>query len=134
LYWDFGANGPRQRLPEPDKSDFKGDVDGASSWRTNSPDEVGRFMGVRAAKKKMGNHGAFSDKQLAAKGLVAVKTEGKDPELVKAGLEHYSIRPASNPDPNVKLTEEEMRFVDSKLKELSSSPAAKAKPKDFGCG
>ena len=91
-------------------------------------------MGVRAAGGNKGNHGAVSQQQLVDKGLVPVETPGNNPAMEAAGLKHYSIRPATNPDPNVPLTEAEMRFVDSKLNELKASLAAKAKPSEFGCG
>ena len=40
--------------------------------------------------------------------------------------------PADSPDPNVKLTNEQMDFVKAQLESIQ--PVIKAKPKEFGCG
>jgi hypothetical protein len=130
LIWGFGASGPRQRLPDPAKGS-QGDLDGASAWRTGSADEAARFLGARATEGGTGNHGAITEAQLASQGLVAVETPGHG-AAADAGLQHVSIRPATNPDPSVDLTEAEMLEVKAKLEALQ--PVAKAKPKDFGCG
>ncbi len=50
-----------------------------------------------------------------------------------AGIPHYSIRPANNPDPSIKLTEAEMNSVKAKLEKIGNAPT-QAKAKDFGCG
>lgn len=140
LFWGLGASGPRQRLPrtaDPNNPDPKlrsphpGDPDGASAWRTASPDEVARFLGARASEGGTGNHGAITEAQLAEVGLVAVVTPGTG-AAAAAGLQHVSIRPAANPDPQVPLTDAEMAEVKAKLETIT--PAAKGKAKDFGCG
>lgn len=100
---------PRQRLPDPSRN-FAGDLDGASAWNANSRTETGRFMGVRGSGRGTGNHGAITQAQLAETGLVAVETPGHVLGLVDAGLKHYSVRPATNHDPSVDLTQAEMEF------------------------
>jgi hypothetical protein len=139
LIWGLGSGGPRQRLPvkadpsSPDpklRAGVKGDLDGASGWRTGSQDEVGRLVGTRATEGATGNHGAITEAQLKSKGLVAVNTAG-DGALAEAGFQHVSIRPESNPDPSVNLTDAEMQEVKTKLEELA--PVAQNKAGDFLC-
>jgi hypothetical protein len=126
LIWGLGGGGPRQRMPAPD---FKGDVDGASGWRTSSTDQVGRLVGARA-QESTSNHGATTEAQLKAQGLVAVDTPGEG-VLADAGFQHVSIRPQSNPDPTVELTDAEMAEVKAKLDALK--PVAQSKAADFLC-
>jgi len=126
LIWGLGGRGPRQRTPGPN---FKGDVDGASGWRTGSTDEVGRLVGTRV-QESTSNHGAITEAQLKTQGLVAVNTTGEGP-LADAGFQHVSIRPESNPDPAVDLTEAEMVDVAAKLEKLD--PVAQSKAADFLC-
>jgi hypothetical protein len=145
LFWGFGAKGPRMRPPRlasPDAPDpklrepFPGDKDGASCWQTESPDEVGRFLGARATEPGVSPNtkmGAFSQSQLEGEGLVAVETPAHG-VVAQAGIKHRSIRLASNPNPDVDLTEAEMIEIKTKLEKLTEAPAAQAKPKDFGCG
>jgi Pretoxin HINT domain len=139
LIWGLGAKGPRQRMPSPGdptsqdpklREPITGDTDGASGWRTNSTDGVGRFLGVRNIEGGTGNHGAITEAQLASKGLVAVNTEGTG-ALAEAGFQHVSIRPQSNSDANIPLTRAEMDEVITKLEELT--PVAQNKPADFLC-
>ena len=137
LFWGLGASGPRQRLPdagdpETGKLPSKGDPDGASAFESTSEATVKRGMGVRGAAGKGGNMGAISEGQLAAADLVAVPTPSTDALATEAGMQHYSIRPKSNPDPKVDLTPQEMADVKAKLEAMK--PVAQAKPKDFGCG
>lgn len=138
LIWGLGSGGPRQRLPRkadptnPDpklRDPIKGDLDGASGWRTGSTDEVGRMLGTRVPEST-GNHGAITEAQLKAEGLVAVRTDGEG-ALGKAGFEHVSIRPAANPDPGVELTMPEMLEVQAALERIK--PVAQNKAADFLC-
>ena len=89
-------------------------------------------MGIRGRTAANSNHGAITRAQLAEKGLVAVETPSTNELSTEAGLKHYSIRPADSPDPNVKLTSEQMDFVKAQLESIQ--PVIKAKPKEFGCG
>ena len=89
-------------------------------------------IAIRAPNAAKSNHGAITRAQLAAKGLVAVETPSDNALSTEGGLKHYSIRPADSPDPEVKLSNEQMDFVDAQLKTIE--PVVKAKPKDFGCG
>lgn len=89
-------------------------------------------MGIRGRSSPKSNHGAITRAQLAEKGLVAVETPSDNALSTEAGLKHYSIRPADSPDPNVKLTSEQMDFVKAQLD--ATRPVIQAKPKDFGCG
>jgi hypothetical protein len=144
LIWGLDRDGPRVRMPEPEppKEEPKpveeprptvepGDVDGASGWRSGSLDEAGRLMGVRAARTN-GEHAAITEAQLASEGLVAIDTPGKGRgPLRDAGFKHVSIRPASNPDPNVALTEAEMAEVNAKLERIK--PVVVNRPADFLC-
>ena len=140
LIWGLGTTGPRQRLPreaDPTNPDPKlrdaieGDLDGASGWRSGSTDEVGRMLGTRAPEKGgTGNHGAITEAQLKAEGLVAVKTPGTG-ALGDAGFTHVSIRPASNPNPAVELKMAEMQQVQAKLDAMK--PVAQNKASDFLC-
>jgi hypothetical protein len=141
VYWGLGASGPRQRLPrdaDPENANPKlreahpGDPDGASAWVTDTPEEVGRFMGARVTETaKTTNHGGLTQAQIDGAGLVAVETPGHGAPA-NAGIKHVSIRPASNPDPEVPLTNEEMADVKAKLESLK--PEVKNRPADFGCG
>ena len=139
LIWGLGTSGPRQRLPRaadptnPDpklREGIEGDLDGASGWRSGSTDEVGRMLGTRVSEKGTGNHGAITEAQLKAEGLVAVKTPGTG-ALADAGFTHVSIRPASNRDPGVDLTMAEMQQVQAKLEAMK--PVAQNKAADFLC-
>jgi hypothetical protein len=123
VFWGLGASGPRQR---------EDDFDGASAWQTKNKEELRRFMGQRAKANNKGNHGAVSAQQLREKGLIAVATESQNELATVAGLQHYSIRPATNPDPLVALTAAEMQHVKKQLDEIVVY--VKAKPADVGCG
>lgn len=87
------------------------------------------MLGTRVPEST-GNHGAFTEAQLKAEGLVAVNSPGEG-ALAREGFTHVSIRPASNPDPNVALTDVEMAQVKAKLEGLT--PAAQNKAADFLC-
>jgi hypothetical protein len=128
LLWGLGSSGPRQRLPDPAKG-FKGDLDGASAFVTNSTDDVGRMLGA-SSTERTGNHGAITEAQLKSEGLVAVKTPGEG-AIAEAGFEHVSIRPESNPNPSNPLTPAEMAEVKAKLENLDT--VATNKPADFLC-
>ena len=129
IFWGLGAGGPRAR----DMTKPSPDFDGASSWRTESEAEIGRMMGGRVAEaptSSNSNMGGVTRAQLEAEGLVAVQTEGRG-MIAEAGVQHYSIRPASNPDPAARLSQAEFDFVNNALQRIT--PAGKAKPKQFGC-
>lgn len=87
------------------------------------------MLGTRVPEST-GNHGAITEAQLKSKGLIAVNTAG-DGALAAGGFQHVSIRPESNPDPNVNLTEAEMKEVQAKLEEITT--VAQNKAADFLC-
>lgn len=133
LLWGLGGSGPRLRVGE--------DTDGASAFETSNSTDAGRLFGARVAAEPTAekvkatakaNHGAITSTQLADAGLVAVETPSTHPISTEAGIKHYSIRPATNPDPKVPLTDAEMTQVKAKLDAIA--PTVQAKPRDFGCG
>ena len=137
LIWGLSSGGPRLRMPRPAdptnvdpklREPIEGDLDGASGWRSNSQDELGRMLGTRATES-VGNNGAITEAQLKAEGLIAVESPGRG-ALAEGGFTHVSIRPESKPGLEP-LTEAEMLEVKTKLERIK--PVAQNKPGDFLC-
>jgi hypothetical protein len=122
LYWFFG-NKPRAR---PDV-----DLKGMSVWRTESRAEVNTLFDTRVNQSGRGvsdPHGFFTPEQLRKASLVAPETPGDPSNALTGKLAHHDVRPASNPDPAVKLTADEVKALDQAAKS-AHSPANVMQPK-----
>jgi hypothetical protein len=121
LYWILGANA-RVRPT---------DVDGMSVWRTTSRAEVETLFKIRFNMQgQTGNHSAYTEAQLAAKGFEVARTPGEAP--FEGPLEHFSIRPNGvEPYPH-ELTEAEVQTLAEALKPENNAPEVKGiKPKSL---
>jgi len=127
LYWLLG---PKPKLA-PD------DVDGLSTWKTSSRDEVVRLMETRVNVENRSPtkavHSFYTPEQLESAGIKPVKTPGEGP-LAEHRFEHNSLRPAELPvgDPLPPLTAEQMGTLREKLSEAGET--ARVKPNQLKCG
>jgi Pretoxin HINT domain len=114
LYWFFG-NKPRAR---PDI-----DLKGMSVWRTESRADVNTLFDTRVNQSNRpvsDPHGFFTPEQLKQANFVAPETPGDPANPLTGKLPHHDVRPASNPDPSVKLSANDVKALDEAAKKVHS--------------